>query len=256
LHVREAGSGPAILLLHGFTCHGGFFAPQFEALSGEAHLLAPDLPGHGLTGRAGCPSTIEAAADACFALIEARGLEDVLVVGWSMGGAVAYAMIARHGAERLSGLVVEDMSPRVVNDGQWSLGTRDGLDARRNGAIVANMAARWPDTAKAIVEGTCPDPALIDWAAQEIAQADPVAMAAMWASLTEQDFRELLPTIEIPVTLAYGARSRLYDAQVAHWQAQRLPRGRAVCFEHSGHAPHLEEPGAFNALLSLLRRDP
>jgi pimeloyl-[acyl-carrier protein] methyl ester esterase len=261
LHVREAGSGPPILLLHGWTCHGGFFRPQFEGLAGEAHLIAPDLPGHGLTGRAEHPLTIEAAADACAALLAERGLADVLVSGWSMGAAVAYAMIARHGTERLSGLVVEDMTPRVLNDADWSLGTRDGLEAGRNAAIIAGMTARWPETAQSIMQGIFaaneePDAALHAWASKEIAAADPEEMKAMWISLTSQDFRPLLPQIDIPVTLAYGAQSHLYDPRVALWQADQLPRGRAICFERSGHAPHLEEPRAFNAMLTLLRRDP
>ena len=178
-----------------------------------------------------------------------------------MGASVAYAMIARHGTARLCGLVVEDMTPRVLNDAEWSLGTRDGLAQTRNAAIIAGMESRWPETAQSIMQGIFaaneePDAALSAWAAREIAGADAQAMRAMWISLTNQDFRPLLPQIDIPVTLAYGAQSRLYDRRVALWQADQLPRGRAICFERSGHAPHLEEPEGFNAMLSLLRRDP
>jgi pimeloyl-[acyl-carrier protein] methyl ester esterase len=178
-----------------------------------------------------------------------------------MGAAIAYAMIARHGTGLLSGLVVEDMTPRVLNDAEWSLGTRDGLAETRNAAIIAGMEARWPETAQSIMQGIFatneqPNAALYAWAAEEIAAADARAMKAMWISLTSQDFRPLLPKIDIPVTLAHGAQSRLYDRQVALWQADQLPRGRVIGFERSGHAPHLEEPKAFNALLTLLRRDP
>ena len=114
LHVREAGAGPPVLLLHGWACHGGFFHAQLEGLAIGLHVLAPDLPGHGLTGAAGVPLSIEAAADACADLLAARGLDRVLVVGWSMGAAVAWAMLERHGKARIAGLVVVDMSPRPL----------------------------------------------------------------------------------------------------------------------------------------------
>ena len=64
LHIAETGTGRPLLLLHGWSCHGGFFAPQVEAFSERAHVIVPDLPGHGKTGRSGPDLTIAAAADA------------------------------------------------------------------------------------------------------------------------------------------------------------------------------------------------
>lgn len=258
MHVREAGAGAAIVLLHGWSCHGGFFPKQLEELSRDFHLLAPDLPGHGLTGTAGPPLSIEAAADACAEQIETRNLRKVLLVGWSMGAAVAWSMLTRHGSARIAGLVTVDMSPRPLNDAAWQLGLRDGLDLARSNKAAAAMPGSWPVFTDRIVqsifaEGLQPDATLAEWARGEIARCDPNAMAAMWRSLTSQDFRPLLPRIECPVLLAYGRRSALYDAGVFSWTAAQLPRASLVCFEHSGHAPHLEEPAAFNAMLSVFR---
>jgi pimeloyl-[acyl-carrier protein] methyl ester esterase len=258
MHVREAGAGLPILLLHGWSCHGGFFDKQARALAPRFHLLAPDLPGHGLTGRAGPALSIEAAADACAALIEARGLRGVLLVGWSMGASVAWSLIARHGLDRIAGLVVVDMSPRPLNDAEWRLGLRDGLDAARSEAAVAAMPAHWPAFTGRIVqslvaEGTEPDPEFARWVRGEIAGNDAAAMATMWRSLMAQDCRDLLPRIDRPVLLAYGARSTLYAPEVFAWTAERLPRVRLARFDRSGHAPHLTEAGTFNAALAAFR---
>lgn len=255
MHLREAGSGRPILLLHGWTCHGGFFQPQFAGLAGQARLLAPDLPGHGQTGRRLLPLTIEQAADHCQALLATRGLRDVVVVGWSMGAAVAWAMADRHGTDRLAGLVTIDMTPKVLNDADWPHGTRDGLDVERNARVVAAMPTSWPRYADRVARtifatgATVPE-ALTQWVRDEAGHCDPGSMAAMWRSLVAQDFRALLPRLDLPCLVVSGARSQLYRAEVSEWQVATLPNAQLARFDASGHAPHLEEPEAFNARLA------
>ena len=254
MHVMEVGEGQPLLLLHGWSCHGGLFGPQIEAFRSKARVIVPDLPGHGRTGRHGPELTIEAAADALAEILEDRGYENVVAVGWSMGAHVAWSMIERHGSQRLSALVVEDMTPKVLNDPDWHLGLSDHLDAKRNAGVLLSIETHWKDIAPRIAQrifatGVDPDRDLLAYAEQQIAAADPKLLAPMWASLTGQDFRDLIPAIEIPVVLAHGTHSALYGPEVAQWQAERLPHGRVVAFERSGHAPHLEEPCAFRDML-------
>jgi pimeloyl-[acyl-carrier protein] methyl ester esterase len=257
LHLVDVGAGRPLLLLHGWSCHGGFFGPQIEAFRSSARVLAPDLPGHGRTRSNGPDLSIEAAADAVAALLAEKGCRDVVAVGWSMGAHVAWSMIERHGTDRLSGLVVIDMTPKVVNDGAWHLGLSDGLDAHRNAGVLESFEDHWPEIAPRIAERIFaqdrpPDRDLLTFTEREIVAADPALLAPMWASLTAQDFRDLIARIDIPVILAHGAQSALYGPEVARWQADRLTAGRIVTFERSGHAPHLEEPAAFKAMLAEL----
>ncbi|MCA1297620.1 alpha/beta fold hydrolase [Stappia indica] len=260
LHIRRRGQRAAgkrpVVLLHGWSCHGGFMAPQLAALGRETLVLAPDLPGHG-ESRSLRPFTIEAAADAVMARIEAEGLDEVVLHGWSMGALVAWSLIERHGTDRLAALVVEDMSPKVLNGPDWDLGTLSDLDARRNAVFLRALEKQWPALVRPTALKTFAadlDPAspLIRHAEEEMRKADPAALAAMWASLTAQDFRALMPAIDIPVVLAPGGKSQLYDSRAARWQQSHLPRARIVPFSRSGHAPHLEEAEAFNTLLSGL----
>jgi pimeloyl-ACP methyl ester carboxylesterase len=71
----------------------------------------------------------------------------------------------------------------------------------------------------------------------------------LWESLVEEDFRPLLPSIRQPTLVVHGAHSHLYGADTAGHLVSALPNARAVAFDRSGHAPHLEQPGLFNATL-------
>ena len=64
LHVDIIGSGPPLVLLHGWAMHGGIFAPLVETLRKQRTLYVVDLPGHGHSRDCGVPLTLEACADA------------------------------------------------------------------------------------------------------------------------------------------------------------------------------------------------
>ncbi|WP_208983761.1 alpha/beta fold hydrolase [Pannonibacter carbonis] len=257
LFFREAGpngaTSPAIVLLHGWSCHAGFFEPQLQALSGKAQVLVPDLPGHGQTGDA-AGLTIEAAADAVIELLQDRDLSNVVLVGWSMGAHVAYALAERHGTSRLKALVALDMTPKVVNDATWRGGVRDGLDILHNAEVLEAIIPRWPQMAERIAArifatGRKPDPQTLAYARREVLAADPALLKPMWASLTAQDFRAFLPRLDCPLHLVCGGQSALYDASVADWHSDNVPGVSVHGFGSSGHAPHLEEPERLNRLL-------
>lgn len=260
LFARDTGKGPAILFLHGWACHSGFFDRQIEVLGTGFRAIAVDLPGHGQSRTSGIGLTIEEAADACHELIAARKLGPVLLVGWSMGALVAWSMLERHGEDDIAGLAVVDMTPKVLNDTGWNLGVRDGLDRQRSDRFAGNLAASWSRipakiAASLFAQGVTPDQCLLDYAAQEIGQGDPRALAAMWRSLAAQDFREFLPRMTVPTLILRGGQSRLYGPDVAEWERGRVADASVVSLEGAGHAPHLEQPDAFNAAIRSFRRD-
>jgi pimeloyl-[acyl-carrier protein] methyl ester esterase len=256
LHVREVGTGTPLLLLHGWSCHSGFFQPQFKGLRDMAHIIAPDLPGHGETG-ARLPLSIEAAADAVAEVLADRDLTEVNVCSWSMGAHVAYALIQRHGTDRIRQVVGIDMTPKILNSGDWHLGADGGFDQARNEALLNALERDWSHLAPRIAcrifaAETEPDANLLDFAREEIGKADPSLLKPMWASLTSQDFRELLTDFPVPLHMAFGARSALYGRALHQWHKDNVPGVCIHTFENSGHAPHLEEHSRFNGFLRWL----
>src|SRR5262245_22630542 len=95
--LDRPGAEPAVLCIHGYGQSSAYWAPTLERLTrGGVRSLAPDLPGFGASARLPGPYTMEAYADAVAALLDARGLARVALVGGSMGGVVAQHFALRH----------------------------------------------------------------------------------------------------------------------------------------------------------------
>ncbi|MDP9372246.1 MAG: alpha/beta fold hydrolase, partial [Chloroflexota bacterium] len=101
------GAGPTALLVHGFPLDRSMWRPQLEALAPVAHLVAPDLRGHGATEAPPGPYPMDDFAADLRALLDHLGVERAVYCGLSMGGYIGFAFIRRY-AERLAGLVLAD----------------------------------------------------------------------------------------------------------------------------------------------------
>lgn len=240
------------MLVHGWALHGGFFRPQLEELSRHFHVIIPDLAGHGRSALASGPFTIARLADDLHALLERLDASDVLAVGWSMGAMVLWDFIQRHGTGRFAGLVVEDMTPRILNTPDWQLGLAGGYDSEADALFQSAMRRDWASHAASFAPRICARgmqderSVIIARAAEEMSASRPGAMAALWASMTAQDYREALRSVLVPTLVAHGALSQLYPAQMAEYLSVQIPNARRIAFLRSGHAPHLEEPARFN----------
>ncbi len=253
-YCLDIGRGRPVVLLHGWAAHAGFFAPQAALGWSGFRVLAPDLPGHG-SNRDQPAATLGDLAAAVHRLIEDRGLDDVVLVGWSLGAAVAFDYIGRHGCGRLGGLVVLDMAPRILNDAQWSLGIAGAFDARINAAALSAMAADWPAYAarflpRLFARGREPDAALAGWARAQLAANDGAVMTSLWRSLSAADHRPVLERITVPTLVVNGGQSRIYQPATSDWLAARIPGARRLTIEDAGHSPQLERPFAVNQALA------
>lgn len=91
-HYRTAGSGPVLLLLHGFTGSGAWWDTLLSDFAARYTVVVPDLPGHGHSdGLAGAYRYTEAAAD-LYGLMDALGVDQFRAVGYSAGGIILLHM--------------------------------------------------------------------------------------------------------------------------------------------------------------------
>ena len=233
------------MLLHGLMAHSGFFEPQRELRHHGFRVVGVDLRGHGESPAGDRPS-LEMLAEDIARLADQLELEDAIGIGWSLGAAVLWRVLAGPASERFAGAVVIDMTPRVMNDASWELGLSPETCEARSTAIRDDFATFAAGAGQAIFASPSEQ---ADWAAAEFARNDPAAMDALWQSLVAQDFRPLLPSIRQPTLVIHGIRSHLYGSDTAEHLVAALPNARAVAFDRSGHAPHLEQPELFNRSL-------
>ena len=251
LAYRDIGSGPVLLLVHGWAASGIFFEDIAARLADEFRVIIPDLRGHGDTPAGPGRATITDLADDMDELIATLGIAPIIALGWSMGATVLWSMIERHGHDRLAGMVIEDMSPRILNDASWTLGMSSGMDVEASVRATAAMRADWPAYAAAFAprifarDRAAREPQIVAEALTLLVARNANSMADLWASMAQQDLRATLPGMAIPALIAFGERSDAYGPETSRYLVETLPAATAHGFAHSGHAPHLEQPEEF-----------
>src|SRR5690606_35042567 len=93
LAASDQGTGPVVLLLHGFPFHRGIWGEFIPLLSDRHRVIAVDLPGFGESERIAQPFGIPQVADTLLEFIDQKKLSDIHIVGHSLGGYVALEMV-------------------------------------------------------------------------------------------------------------------------------------------------------------------
>jgi non-heme chloroperoxidase len=151
LYYVEAGEGRPVLIVPGWTMTHRFFARQLDYFerSRAARAIVVDPRAHGRSAK-----TFEGASYARHAmdlrgLMQALDLQDVVLLGWSWGGAAVYAYLDRFGTEGVAGVVLIDQTPTPLASAHtiWSEGGPeeakrlfDAFNANRIGTVRAFIA--------------------------------------------------------------------------------------------------------------------
>jgi pimeloyl-ACP methyl ester carboxylesterase len=239
IRFETVGSGrPAIGFVHGWCCDRSYWRGQREHFASRHQVVTVDLAGHGESGAARSGWTISAFAEDVVAVVEQLGLEEVVLVGHSMGGDVVVPA-----AERLAGRVVGV----VWVDTYPSLGEpQDMAEHRRQ---IRRFRDDFVGTTSAMVRGfflPSSDPGLADWVVADMSSAPPdIALAALVQATTfEPSLIAALPGLTAPV-FAINPDYRPTDVDgLAQYGVQvRLMPG-------VGHFAMLEDPAGFNRILA------
>ncbi|HEX9291232.1 MAG TPA: alpha/beta hydrolase [Anaeromyxobacteraceae bacterium] len=255
LHFEEAGAGPPVVLVHGWSMSSRAFAWQVEALARSRRVVAYDLRGHGrspepaATGR----QRMEDHARDLAALLARLDLSSAALVGWSMGAQVALAALPAVAA-RLAALVLVAMTPRFTAAGDWPHGLPEtsvrALAARVEHA-PAKALRRFFDAMFVPGEVDGAQRAEID--ARVLAGAPPLGAAAALAgldALVADDERPRLGDVRVPVLLVHGERDPICLPEASAFAQSRIPGARRAVLPGVGHAPHLSRPALVNDLLA------
>ena len=239
IYYEVHGSGPPLLLTHGYSSTSGMWQGQIAALSEHHKLVLWDMRGH---GQSGYPEDTAAYSEALTvadmaALLDTVGAEQAIVGGLSLGGYMSLAFYRAHPA-RVRALLIIDTGPGFKKDEArevWNRRAHDTGDRfEREGLEVLKSGSRERSS---------------------VTHRDATGLArAARGMLTQRDARviESLPDIKVPSLIVVGADDTPFLA-ASDYMAAKIPGCKKAVIPNAGHAANIDQPQAFNdAVLGFL----
>src|ERR1700686_4706281 len=233
IYYEVHGSGPPLLLTHGYSSTSAMWKGQIEALSKHHKLVLWDMRGHGQSDYPDDPAAYSEAltvADMA-ALLDAIGAETAIVGGLSLGGYMSLAFYRAH-PDRVRALLIIDTGPGFKKDdarAAWNKRAHETGDRfEREGLGALQSGIRESST------GNHRD-------------ATGLARAAR-GMLAQRDARviESLPDIKVPSLVVVGADDTPFLA-ASDYMAAKIPGAKKVVIPAAGHAVNIDQPQAFVA---------
>jgi pimeloyl-ACP methyl ester carboxylesterase len=266
LHLRVRGEGTPLILLHGWTSSHTIWNVLPETFQRHHRMFCPDARGHG-----GHPLSVNRTPDVgrlardVLNLMDHFGLEHAAVVGHSMGALTLWQFIRDFGCGRISRLCIVDQSPKLLTDAVWANGIYGNFDAARSQRMLDDLDA---DFAEAVMRLSAYS---LNARSRETYERDsrgwqqsrrnlqglaPGPLIAIWKSLVNADFRDVLSRIDVPTLLVWGAESNFYTMETATYLLDHIRLAQLRSYEGADHSPQLQHPARFaEDLAALLARD-
>jgi len=253
VHVRERGTGPTLVLLHGSNSSLFTWEGWARELGGDHHIIAFDLPGHGLTGPdAKARYTPQDMAEFVDHVVTKLGADRFALAGNSMGGHIALAYTLEHPkrVEKLilidsSGLPREEPRPLVFRITNIPLLGRLFVWVTPRFAVAASVRQVYGDPSKVTDEmiGLYDDLLL----REGNREASRIRLALPEDSQTPRRLGEL----HLPVLILWGARDKWVLPKYGERLHQAIAGSKLVMLDGLGHVPMEEDP----AVTARIARD-
>ena len=247
LNYTAAGEGPPVLLLHAFPLDSQMWEPQIEALSDRFRFIALDLKGFGGSDAPEDESaySMESWAEDVNAFLEELGLDDVVVVGLSMGGYLAFAFLRKF-RDKVRALVLADT--RAEAD------PPEGVEKRTNQQQLVREKGSG-ELADALVKALLAEPTLqkkpdvVERVRQLMDNPAAGFIGALEAMKRRPDATDELSKIDVPTLVIVGENDAITPPDAARKIHEHVGGSRLVVIPEAGHLSNLEAPEAFNGAL-------
>jgi pimeloyl-ACP methyl ester carboxylesterase len=220
LYYEVHGSGPAILLTPGYSATTQMWAPNIDALAARHTLILWDVRGHGRSGAPTDPALYsrDKTMHDMAALLDHLQLEQAVIGGLSLGGYLSLAFNVFH-PDRVRGLLIFDTGPGYRNDEAREGWNRMAIESgEKHASTGLRLAAR--------------------------------------GILTQQDSKVLdaMPGIAVPTLVLAGANDTPF-LKATDYMAAKIPGARKVIIDNAGHTANLDQPDAFNRVVTQFLAD-
>ena len=245
IQVREDGprDKPNIVLLHGFACSIGWWEDMIPALARDHHVITFDLLGHGGSEKPREGYGMEEQARRVSLALDELNVRRATIIGHSMGGAVATALIEQRRPLVASMVLLDSPSGRddsslpftaelgfvpVLGQTIWRVVPDDVIRSRLESAFAEgfDVPDRFVDDVRDMTYTSYDD-----------------SRAASDAFRDEQPLAERLLDERVPLLVIFGSQDDIADPKSAQ-KYRAVPNARIVLMDGVGHSPHVEKPAA------------
>lgn len=245
------GSGPPVLLLHGYPFNRSMWLEQVEALQTSHRVITPDLRGLGETEATPEPATMTEMAEDVAALLDELKIDRVALGGLSMGGYVALAFVRRFPL-RVRALILADTRPQSDTEEGKRVREEQAQKVLEEGTgAIADVILKKSLTPATLAER----PDVVARVREMIASANPLgAAAALRGMAVRSDQTHFLASILAPTLVIVGSEDQLTPPTDAELMRREIRGSRMVVIPGAAHVSNLERPAEFNrALTEFLR---
>src|ERR1700736_1508453 len=255
LYVEINGSGPDLVLLHGW----GLNVRVWDGLVGELRdryrMIAVDLPGHGQSawsaGR-GTPAEQAWLLHSTLSSVSNR----YSLLGWSLGGQIALDLAAAMPGQ-IDRLVLVAATPRFAQSPDWPYGMHPAVITKLATQLRQDYRRTVSDFLELQVRGSIEGSGVLDQLRHALfvhGEAQPGALEAGLNTLATSDLRPTLAHVRTPTLVIGGQNDRITAPAASRALAQALPDARYVEMRRAAHAPFLSHRSEFAALVDRFLR--
>lgn len=252
LHLTDAGEGKPIVLIHGWPLSDEMFEYQYnELVMNNFRVIGITLRGFGKSDKPFGPYDYGVHAADIKRVLDKLDIEDAILCGFSMGGAIAIRFVSKYTEPHISKLILAGAAaPRwtQTSDFPYNL-PKDEVDEliqlnfEDRPKLLSNFAKIFSAQENSLNEGKK------TWLNGIGLSASSHATAACLAALRDTDLRNDLARIQIPTLILHGKKDKICSFDLAEQMKAGIQGSQLIAFEESGHSLFLEEVSKFNAAI-------
>ncbi len=247
LFTIDKGAGRPVVFVHGWTLSSAIWSLQTDALAAQGlRAIAYDRRGHGQSSKPEAGYDYDALTADLATLLDKLDLEDVVLVGHSMGAGEVVRYLARHGSARIGKvMLVAPTTPYALKTEDNPQGVDRAIYDRMVAALRTDRHGYLAAGAPGLL-GRNADSLLIDWAMAIALQAAPQAQVGCLRAFSETDFRPDLAAVTVPTLIVYGTG----DSPITPVNARRTQAGiagsRVEIYDGAPHGLFVTDVERFN----------
>jgi 2-succinyl-6-hydroxy-2,4-cyclohexadiene-1-carboxylate synthase len=253
-HVEVLGEGFPFLLLHGFTGDSSTWQPFYDQWGNHSKLIVPDIIGHGKTESPNDAKrySIKCVAGDLIEILDSLGVEQVDLLGYSMGGRLAIGF-ANLIPNRVRKIILESSSPGLLTAEERELRRmKDGKLAEFiNEKGIEAFVDYWENIPLFDPMKQLPIEVQQAVRLQRLAN-NPLGLSNSLVGMgtgVQPSFWESLEEISNEVLLVTGEKDEKF-CRIAEMMMRELKNSKWITIQNSGHANHVEEKEKFGTIVS------